>query len=59
MKTRIEEAAKVAHGSDDVQDALAQRGITPLFDGSEAFSAFAVDFAGDANALLTDLGIAK
>ncbi|MGI9420060.1 MAG: tripartite tricarboxylate transporter substrate binding protein [Geminicoccaceae bacterium] len=59
VKAKIEEAAEAAHGSGDVQDALAQRGITPLFDGSEAFSAYAVDFAGEANALLTDLGIAK
>jgi hypothetical protein len=38
---------------------LAQRGITPLFDGSEAFSAYAAAFSGDAAALLTDLGLAK
>ncbi|WP_299407034.1 tripartite tricarboxylate transporter substrate binding protein [uncultured Roseobacter sp.] len=59
VKTKVEAAAKAAHGSDAVQDALAQRGITPLFDGSEAFSVFATEFSGAAKELLTDLGIAK
>jgi len=59
VKAKIEAAAKEAHGSAAVQDALAQRGITPLFDGSEAFSSFAGEFSGQANTLLTDLGIAK
>lgn len=59
VKAKIETAAKAAHGSAAVQEALAQRGITPLFDGSKAFSAFADEFAGEAKALLTDLGIAK
>ncbi len=59
VKAKIESAAEMAHGSSEVQDALAQRGITPLFDGSEAFSSYAVDFAGEAEALLADLGLAK
>lgn len=59
IKAKIEAAAKEAHGSAAVQEALAQRGITPLFDGSDAFSAYAAEFAGQAKALLTDLGIAK
>ena len=59
VKAKIESAAEQAHGSSDVQDALAQRGITPLFDGSEAFSAYAEDFAGEAESLLADLGLAK
>ncbi|NIA72075.1 tripartite tricarboxylate transporter substrate binding protein [Pelagibius litoralis] len=59
IKAKIETAAEAAHGSAAVQDALAQRGITPLFDGSEAFSAFAAEFSGAAKELLTDLGIAK
>jgi len=59
VKTKIEAAAQDAHGSTAVQDALAQRGITPLFDGSEAFSAFATDFAGEAKTLLNDLGLAQ
>ena len=59
VKAKVEAAAQAAHGSDAVQDALAQRGITPLFDGSEAFSTFATEFTGEAKDLLTDLGIAK
>ncbi|MEM8569669.1 MAG: tripartite tricarboxylate transporter substrate binding protein [Pseudomonadota bacterium] len=59
VKAKVEIAAKAAHASDAVQEALAQRGITPLFDGPDAFSAFAVGFAGQANELLTDLGIAQ
>ena len=59
VRARVEAAAREAHGSTEVQDALAQRGITPLFDGSEAFSSYATDFAGDAKSLLTDLGLAK
>lgn len=59
VKAKVEAAAKEAHGSAEVQDALAQRGITPLFDGSEAFSSYATNFAGDAKSLLTDLGLAK
>ncbi|WP_273509946.1 tripartite tricarboxylate transporter substrate binding protein [Planktotalea frisia] len=59
VKAKIEAAAQKAHGSAEVQDALAGRGITPLFDGSEAFSSYAAAFSGDAAALLTDLGLAK
>lgn len=55
----ILEAAEEAHGSATVQDALAQRGITPLFDGPEAFTAFAEEFSGEARTLLTDIGIAQ
>lgn len=59
VKATIEAAAAEAHASAAVQEALADRGITPLFDGSEAFSAFASGFAGEASSLLTDLGIAQ
>ena len=59
VKSKIEAAAVKGHSSAGVQDALAQRGITPLFDGSEAFSAYATEFSGEAKSLLTDLGLAK
>lgn len=59
VKAKIEIAAKEAHSSAAVQEALAQRGISPLFDGAQAFPVFAVDFAAEANSLLTDLGIAQ
>lgn len=56
---KVEEAARVAHGSAAVQDALAQRGITPVFDGSQGFMAFANGFSQDARSLLSDLGLAQ
>lgn len=59
IKVKIENAAKQAHGSTAVQEALSQRGITPVFDGSDQFTAFANDFASEASSLLTDLGLAK
>ncbi|GHA62843.1 hypothetical protein GCM10008927_30320 [Amylibacter ulvae] len=59
IKVKIETAAKKAHGSTAVQEALAQRGITPVFDGSENFTTFAKGFASEAKSLLTDLGLAK
>ena len=59
VKAKVEEAAKTAHASAEVQDALAQRGITPVFDGPEAFSEFATSFSGEAKELLTELGLAK
>jgi tripartite-type tricarboxylate transporter receptor subunit TctC len=59
VKATILESAEEAHGSAAVQDALAQRGITPLFDGPEGFTAFAEEFSGEARTLLTDIGIAQ
>lgn len=59
VTTAIAGAAKEAHGSATVQDALAQRGITPYFDGPEAFPAFAAEFATEAQGLLTELGVIK
>jgi tripartite-type tricarboxylate transporter receptor subunit TctC len=59
VKAKIEAAAEKAHAAVEVQEALAQRGITPLFDGSETFTAFAAGFSQDAKALLTDLGLAE
>jgi tripartite-type tricarboxylate transporter receptor subunit TctC len=59
VKAKVAAAAKEGANSKDVLDALNKRGITPLFDGPEAFSGFADKFAGEAKALLTDLGIAK
>jgi tripartite-type tricarboxylate transporter receptor subunit TctC len=59
IKARVESAAAAAHAAPAVQQALAERGITPLFDGSQAFAAFAEGFSGEAKTLLTDLGLAK
>nr|WP_321443770.1 tripartite tricarboxylate transporter substrate binding protein [uncultured Cohaesibacter sp.] len=56
---KLAHAAKKAHGSAGVQDALAQRGITAYFDGPKEFSIYAKDFSTKARQLLTDLGITK
>lgn len=55
----LEEAGAAAHAGEAVQSALKERGITPVWDGSQSASAFAADFSSTANELLTDLGIAK
>lgn len=52
-------AAEKAHGSATVQDALAQRGITPYFDGPAEFSTFAAGFAEEAGNLLKELGLVQ
>jgi len=59
IKSKIEAAAASAHKSAAVRDALAQRGITPIFDGSVEFAKFASEFSVDAKSILTDLGLAK
>ena len=59
IKAKVTAAAEKGASSTEVLDALKQRGITPLFDGPEAFAAYASEFAGQAKGLLTDLGIAK
>ncbi|MFV0334558.1 MAG: Bug family tripartite tricarboxylate transporter substrate binding protein [Tropicimonas sp.] len=56
---KIAAAAEEAHGKDVVQDALAQRGITPYFDGPADFSDFAAGFADEAGELLGELGLVK
>ena len=59
VKAKIVAAAQKAHASADVQDTLAKRGITPLWDGPDKFAAFAEEFTGTAAELLKDLGLAK
>lgn len=55
----VTEAAEEAHASATVQDALAQRGITPYFDGPAEFSTFATGFASEAGNLLKELGLVQ
>ena len=57
VTAKLAEAAREAHGAAVVQDALAQRGITPYFDGPEEFSTFAAGFADEAGTLLGELGL--
>ncbi|MEX2519954.1 MAG: tripartite tricarboxylate transporter substrate binding protein [Paracoccaceae bacterium] len=57
--TRIVAAAEKAHAADAVQQTFAQRGITPVFEGPAAFSAFAADFSAEARELLAELGLTK
>ncbi len=59
VKSKIVAAAEKAHASAEVQEALAKRGITPLWDGPEKFQSFADEFTVTAAELLKDLGLAK
>ncbi|PID55843.1 hypothetical protein CSB45_14125 [candidate division KSB3 bacterium] len=59
VKVKIVAAAQKAHADSKVQEALAQRGITPLWDGPEGFKAFADEFTVTAANLLKELGVAK
>jgi tripartite-type tricarboxylate transporter receptor subunit TctC len=59
VRSIIIEKARAAQQYPEVQDALAQRGITPVWDGPEGFTSFASSFTETAAALLTELGIAK
>ena len=59
VKAKIVAAAEKAHASAEVQDALAKRGITPLWDGPDKFQSFADEFTVTAADLLKDLGLAK
>ena len=56
---KLVEAGKKAHESKEVREALAARGITPLWDGPEAFKTFADTFTVTAAELLGDLGLKK
>ena len=55
----IIEKARAAHRYAEVQEALAERGITPTWDGPEGFTTFATDFTQTAAELLGDLGLAR
>ncbi len=59
IKAIILEKAEAAHQYAEVQDALAERGITPIWDGPDGFTEFATEFTQTAEELLTDLGLAK
>ncbi len=56
---RLAEAGAKAHASAEVQDAMKARGVQPLWDGPEAFPAFAREFEGKAGDVLRRLGLAK
>lgn len=59
VTAKIAAAAEEAHATATVQDALAQRGITPYFDGPEEFQSFAAGFTEEAGGLLGELGLVK
>ena len=59
IRAIIVEKAEAAHQYPEVQEALAQRGITPTWDGSEGFTSFATEFTTTASRLLTDLGLSR
>lgn len=58
-RTVLFEAAKRAHARPEVQDALKQRGISPVWDAPGAFEAFIGGFQANGVAVLEDLGLAK
>ncbi|WP_108660199.1 Bug family tripartite tricarboxylate transporter substrate binding protein [Acuticoccus kandeliae] len=59
VTAKLEQAGGVAHAGDAVQSALKERGITPVWDGSEKATAAVQSFAENANQILTNLGVAK
>jgi tripartite-type tricarboxylate transporter receptor subunit TctC len=56
---KLAEAGARAHASPEVQDAMKARGVQPLWDGPEAFPAFAKAFEAKAADILKRLGLAK
>jgi tripartite-type tricarboxylate transporter receptor subunit TctC len=56
---RIRAAAKKAMASPEVQAALKERGIQPVWDEGEAFPEYLKGFVSRGEAVLNDLGIAK
>jgi tripartite-type tricarboxylate transporter receptor subunit TctC len=51
--------AERAHARGEVREQMRARGITPVWDGPEAFRAFAARFGETSAALLRDLGLAR
>lgn len=56
---KLAEAGARAHASAEVQEAMKARGVQPLWDGPEAFPAFAKAFEAKAADILKRLGLAK
>ncbi|MCF3934604.1 tripartite tricarboxylate transporter substrate binding protein [Acuticoccus sp. M5D2P5] len=59
VTAKLEEAGAVAHAGEAVQSALKERGITPVWDGSQKSTEAVEAFSESANAILVDLGVAK
>ncbi|MFZ4809655.1 MAG: tripartite tricarboxylate transporter substrate binding protein [Hyphomicrobiaceae bacterium] len=59
VRATLVAAAQKAHARADVQGPMKERGITPVWESSDAARAFASKFAGMAGDLLKDLGLAK
>jgi len=59
VRATIAEFAKKAHARADVQNAMKDRGITPVWESSDEARAFAVKFGNTAKELLKELGLAK
>ncbi|MEF2551682.1 tripartite tricarboxylate transporter substrate binding protein [Aurantimonas sp. A2-1-M11] len=58
-RTTLYDAAARANARPEVQAALKERGITPVWDEPGEFDAFATQFAEQAEAVLKDLGLAR
>ena len=59
IRAKLIDAAAKAHARPEVQQTLKDRGITPIWESPEEFSAFATQFSKTAGELLTGLGLAK
>jgi len=59
VRTKLVAAAQKAHARADVQGPMKERGITPVWESSDAARAFAAKFAATAGELLKELGLAK
>lgn len=59
VRSALLAAAARAHARTDVQELMRARGIVPVWDGPDAFAAFAASFGETSAALLRDLGLAR
>jgi tripartite-type tricarboxylate transporter receptor subunit TctC len=59
VRSALLAAATRAHARTDVQEPMRARGIVPIWDGPEAFAAFAAGFGETSAVLLRDLGLAR
>lgn len=59
QREKLFEIAKRAHALPQVQDALKQRGIQPVWDEPGEFQTYVKEFSDKGNAILNDLGLAR
>mgnify|MGYP003461797649 CR=1 FL=1 len=59
VRAKLVDIAKKAHSLAEVQNPMKERGITPIWEGSEQSRTEASKFADMAGVLLKELGLAK